>query len=158
LFTTSLEQAESIKALEDKIRENKEIKFTELFQLKISIEIDGVKKPPIDLGKQVESRATDRVLKLFLFLSIIKRLVVNAPDNKIVLYIDELGEIGPHNVRQIINYCIRYNFIPIFAAPRQIEGIEKYYVIKKASKKQPLKVDSANVKSIRYKNAKPTVL
>lgn len=157
LFTTSLEQAESIKALEDKIRENKEIKFTELFQLKISIEIDGLKKPPIDLGKQVESRATDRVLKLFLFLSIIKRLVVNAPDNKIVLYIDELGEIGPHNVRQIINYCIKYNFIPIFAAPRQIEGIEKYYVIKKASKKQPLKVDSANVKSIRYKNAKPTV-
>jgi len=157
LFTTSLEQAESIKALEDKIRENKEIKFTELFQLKISIEIDGVKKPPIDLGKQVESRATDRVLKLFLFLSIIKRLVENAPDNKIVLYIDELGEIGPHNVRQIINYCIKYNFIPIFAAPRQIEGIEKYYVIKKASKKQPLKVDSANVKSIRYKNAKPTV-
>lgn len=157
LFTTSLEQAESIKALEDKIRENKEIKFTELFQLKISIEIDGEKKPPIDLGKQVESRATDRVLKLFLFLSIIKRLVENAPDNKIVLYIDELGEIGPHNVRQIINYCIKYNFIPIFAAPRQIEGIEKYYVIKKASKKQPLKVDSANVKSIRYKNAKPTV-
>lgn len=157
LFTTSLEQAESIKALEDKIRENKEIKFTELFQLKISIEIDGVKKPPIDLGKQVESRATDRVLKLFLFLSIIKRLVENAPDNKIVLYIDELGEIGPHNVRQIINYCIKYNFIPIFAAPRQIEGIEKYYVIKKASKKQPLKVDSANVKSIRYKNAKSTV-
>lgn len=157
LFTTSLEQAESIKALEDKIRENKEIKFTELFQLKISIEIDGVKKPPIDLGKQVESRATDRVLKLFLFLSIIKRLVENVPDNKIVLYIDELGEIGPHNVRQIINYCIKYNFIPIFAAPRQIEGIEKYYVIKKASKKQPLKVDSANVKSIRYKNAKPTV-
>lgn len=157
LFTNSLEQAESIKALEDKIRENKEIKFTELFQLKISIEIDGVKKPPIDLGKQVESRATDRVLKLFLFLSIIKRLVENAPDNKIVLYIDELGEIGPHNVRQIINYCIKYNFIPIFAAPRQIEGIEKYYVIKKASKKQPLKVDSANVKCIRYKNAKPTV-
>jgi len=157
LLTTSFEQAESIKALEDKIRENKEIKFTELFQLKISIETDGVKKPPIDLGKQVESRATDRVLKLFLFLSIIKRLVENVPDNKIVLYIDELGEIGPHNVRQIINYCIKYNFIPIFAAPRQIEGIEKYYVIKKASKKQPLKVDSANVKSIRYKNAKPTV-
>lgn len=157
LFTSSLEQAESIKALEDKIRENKEIKFSELFQLKISIEIDGVKKPPIDLGKQVESRATDRVLKLFLFLSIIKRLVENTPDNKIVLYIDELGEIGPHNVRQIINYCIKYNFIPIFAAPRQIEGIEKYYVIKKASKTQPLKVDSANIKSIRYKNAKPTV-
>jgi hypothetical protein len=157
LFSTSLEQAESIKALEDKIREGKEIKFAELFELKISIEIDGVKKPPIDLGKQVESRATDRVLKLFLFLSIIRRLVQNAPDNKIVLYIDELGEIGPHNVRQIINYCTKYNFIPIFAAPRQIEGIEKYYVIKKASKKQPLKVDNANVKSIRYKNAKPVV-
>jgi len=158
LFFTSMEQTESIKALEDKIRENKEIKFSELFELKISIEIDGVKKPPIDLSKQVESRATDRVLKLFLFLSIIRRLVHNAPDNKIVLYIDELGEIGPHNVRQIINYCIKYNFIPIFAAPRQIEGVEKYYVIKKSSKKQPLKVDSANVKSIRYKNAEPTVL
>ncbi len=157
LFTTSLEQTESIKALEDKIRENREIKFSELFELKISLEIDGVKKPPIDLSKQVESRATDRVLKLFLFLSIIRRLVHNAPDNKIVLYIDELGEIGPHNVRQIVNYCIKYNFIPIFAAPRQIEGIEKYYVIKKSSKKQPLKVDSANVKSIRYKNAKSLI-
>jgi hypothetical protein len=158
LFFTSYEQTESLKSLEDKIRDNKEIKFSELFELKILIEIDGVKKPPIDLSKQVESRATDRVLKLFLFLSIIRRLVHNAPDNKIVLYIDELGEIGPHNVRQIINYCIKYNFIPIFAAPRQIEGVEKYYVIKKSSKKQPLKVDSANVKSIRYKNAEPTVL
>lgn len=154
LFFQTPEQEENLRALEDKFREGKEIAFDDLFDLKLILEIDGEKKPPVDLNKQVESRTTDRVLKLFLFLSIIRRLIENSADNKVVLYIDELGEIGPHNVKQIINYCSQYNFIPIFAAPRQIEGIEKYYVIKKSSKKQPLKVDDWNVKRTKYKNAK----
>lgn len=158
LFSNTTTTSESIKALEEKIKEGREIKFGELFEPKISIEIDGIKKETIDLKKQVQSRATDRVLKLFLFLSIIRRLVKSKPDNKVALYIDELGEIGVHNVRQIINYCHKFNFLPIFAAPRQIEGIEKYFVIKKSSKNQPLKVDDANVKSIRYKNAESTIL
>jgi hypothetical protein len=152
------EEDEKLTALEYMITEGKEISFQDLFELRVTLEIDGERKSQTDLNKQVESRATNRVLKLFLFLNVIRRLIESSPDNKIVIYIDEVGQIGPHNVEQIINFCSQYNFIPIFANSRHTEGIEKYFVIKKAGKKQPLIVDERNVKRAKYKNAERVIL
>jgi DNA repair exonuclease SbcCD ATPase subunit len=138
--------------------EGKVIEFKQLFELILEIEKNDGTKEKVDLSKQVESNATNRVLKLFLFLSVIKELAVNNNENKIAIYIDELGTIGPHNVRQIIKFCSKFNFIPIFAAPREIEGIEKYYIVKPSSKGGGIIVDERHTKTAQYKNANTAVL
>mgnify|MGYP001576251456 CR=1 FL=1 len=158
LFSHNPEQQENLRVLKNYFEQGTEYKFEQLFDLILEIELKTGEKKKIKLGQQVESNATDRVLKLFLFLSIIKELAVNDAENKIAIYIDELGAIGPHNVRQIIKFCNTFNFIPIFAAPREIEGIEKYYIIKPSSRGGGIVVDERHTKIAQYKNANATVL
>jgi hypothetical protein len=158
LFSTDPNQKQNLSVLKKYFSDGKIIEFKQLFELILEIERNDGTKEKVDLSKQVESNATNRVLKLLLFLSIIKELAVNDTENKIAIYIDELGTIGPHNVRQIIKFCSKFNFIPIFAAPREIEGIEKYYIIKPSSKGGGIIVDERHTKTAKYKNANATVL
>lgn len=158
LFSSDPNQQENLSSLKKYFSDGKIIEFKDLFELILEIEKNDGTKEKVDLSKQVESNATNRVLKLFLFLSIIKELTVNDAENKIAIYIDELGTIGPHNVRQIIKFCSKFNFIPIFAAPREIEGIEKYYIIKPSSRGGGIIVDERHTKIAQYKNANATVL
>lgn len=158
LLSFSFEQQESLSVLKSYLEKGSVIKFEQLFDLILEIELHTGKREKIKLSEQVESNATDRVLKLFLFLSIIKELAVNSPENKIAIYIDELGTIGPHNVRQIIKFCNKFNFIPIFAAPREIEGIEKYYIIKPSSKSGGIIIDERHTKIAKYKYADTAIL
>jgi hypothetical protein len=158
LFSSDPNQKQNLSVLKKYFSEGKIIEFKQLFELILEIEKSDGTKERVDLSKQVESNATNRVLKLFLFLSIIKELAVNNPENKIAIYIDELGAIGPHNVRQIIKFCSKFNFIPIFAAPREIEGIEKYYIIKPTSRGGGIVVDERHTKTALYKNANLSVL
>jgi hypothetical protein len=158
LFSSDPNQKQNLSVLKKYFSDGKIIEFKQLFELILEIEKNDGTKEKVDLSKQVESNATNRVLKLFLFLSIIKELAFNDTENKIAIYIDELGTIGPHNVRQIIKFCSRFNFIPIFAAPREIEGIEKYYIIKPISKGEGIIVDERHTKTAQYKNANATVL
>jgi hypothetical protein len=158
LFSSDPNQKQNLSVLKKYFSEGKMIEFKQLFELILEIEKNDGTKEKVDLSKQVESNATNRVLKLFLFLSIIKELAVNDSDNKIAIYIDELGTIGPHNVKQITKFCSKFNFIPIFAAPREIEGIEKYYIIKPSSKGVGIVVDERHTKTAQYKNANAAVL
>jgi hypothetical protein len=158
LFSSDPKQKQNLTVLKKYFSEGRIIEFKQLFELILEIEKNDGTKEKVDLSKQVESNATNRVLKLFLFLSIIKELAVNDSDNKIAIYIDELGTIGPHNVKQITKFCSKFNFIPIFAAPREIEGIEKYYILKPSSKGGGIVVDERHTKTAQYKDASATVL
>jgi hypothetical protein len=145
---------EGIRMMRQKFEENRAINFDQLFDLELEIEMDDDRKKTVSLAKQVESQGTDAVLKLFLFLSVIRQLADGRPDNKIAIYFDELGRIGPKNISQVIHFCRENNFIPIFAAPTDIEGIEKYYSIKPSTRlKQGIVLDERHVKTARYKNA-----
>lgn len=148
---------EGIRMMRQKFEENRTIHFEQLFDLELEIEMDDDRKKIVSLSKQVESQGTDAVLKLFLFLSVIRQLADTRPDNKIAIYFDELGRIGPKNISQVIHFCRENNFIPIFAAPTDIEGIEKYYTIKPSkTHKQGIVLDERHVKIARYKNAQPS--
>lgn len=124
--------AESKKALERQLTESKgkPVEIYDLFTINVEITKSTGDKETIDLSKQVQSRGTNIVLKLYLFLNILKDLVHNTLENKIVIYIDELDSIGQKNVKHLIRFCIDHQFVPIFAAPRKVEGIQKYYMIK----------------------------
>ncbi len=154
LWRASAASEEGIQMMRKKFDENRAIYFEQMFDLELEIEMDGDRKKTVRLDKQVESQGTDAVLKLFLFLSVIRQLADSGPNNKIAIYFDELGRIGPKNISQVIQFCRDNNFIPIFAAPTDIEGIEKYYTIKPSTRhKQGIVLDERHVKTARYKNA-----
>jgi hypothetical protein len=158
LFSSDPNQKQNLSVLKKYFSDGKIIEFKQLFELILEIEKSDGSKEKVDLSKQVESFGTNKILKLFLFLNIIKELAVNSAENKIAIYIDELGTIGYHNVRQIVKFCSQFNFIPIFASIREIEGIEKYYIIKPNSKGGGIIVDERHTKTAQYKNANATVL
>lgn len=123
---------ESKKALERQLTESKgkPITIYDLFTIKVEITKATGETEEIDLSKQVQSRGTNIVLKLYLFLNILKDLIHSEPENKIVIYVDELDAIGQKNVNHLVRFCKDHLFVPIFAAPRKVEGIQKYYMIK----------------------------
>ncbi len=152
--------AESKKALERQLTESKgkPIEIYDLFTIKVEITKVTGESEEIDLSKQVQSRGTNIVLKLYLFLNILKDLVQSANENKVVIYVDELDAIGQKNVKHLIQFCKDNNFIPIFAAPRKVEGIQKYYMIKEPlnkNKNQKPKITFGELQSfpVVYRNA-----
>ncbi len=152
--------AESKKALERQLTESKgkPIDIYNLFTIKVEITKATGETEEIDLSKQVQSRGTNIVLKLYLFLNILKDLVHSSPENKIVIYVDELDAIGQKNVKHLNRFCIDNNFVPIFAAPRKVEGIQKYYMIKEPQSKnmnQKPKITFGELQSfpVVYRNA-----
>lgn len=87
---------ESKTALERQLTESKgkPIEIYDLFNIKVEITKVTGESEEIDLSKQVQSRGTNIVLKLYLFLNILKDLVQSANENKVVIYVDELDAIG----------------------------------------------------------------
>ena len=151
---------ESKRALERQLVENKgkPIDIYDLFTIKVEITKATGEKEEIDLSKQVQSRGTNIVLKLYLFLNILKDLVHSTPENKIVIYVDELDAIGQKNVTHLIRFCKDNHFMPIFAAPRKVEGIQKYYMVKEPqskNKNQKSKITFGELQSfpVVYRNA-----
>ncbi len=112
----------------------KAIDIVDLFKINVEITKVTGKTETIDLSKQVQSRGTNIVLKLYLFLNILKELAHNNSENRVIIYVDELDAIGQKNVKHLIQFCKVNHFVPIFAAPRKVEGIEKYYLIKEPQK------------------------
>ncbi len=94
-----------------------------------------------DLAQQTESNGTDRMLKIILFILIMKELVIQDKDNKLIIYIDELGEVDDSNISQLIDICKESNFLPIFASPDKKPHIDKYYDLLETSGNDKLIVD-----------------
>jgi DNA repair exonuclease SbcCD ATPase subunit len=152
--------AESREALERQLSSSngKAINIVDLFKINVEITKVTGKTETIDLSKQVQSRGTNIVLKLYLFLNILKELAHSNLENRVIIYVDELDAIGQKNVKHLIQFCKVNHFVPIFAAPRKVEGIEKYYLIKEPqrdSKNQKKKISFGELQSfpVIYRDA-----
>ena len=106
----------------------KTIEFEDLFDIELHLDVKG-KSKRVDLKEQVESDGTDRMIRLVIVMAIINRLAISSPENKIALFIDEIGTIDEHNRPQLVQFCKEHNFLPIFAAPQPYDGFSKYYFI-----------------------------
>jgi hypothetical protein len=122
------EQGEDLKILNQYLDNGKTIDFEDLFDIELHLDVKG-KLKRVDLKEQVESDGTDRMIRLVIVMAIINRLAVSAPENKIALFIDEIGTIDEHNRPQLVQFCKEHNFLPIFAAPQPYDGFSKYYFI-----------------------------
>jgi len=122
------DQDENLKALNAYLDTQRKVHFDELFDIELELLLKGqVKK--VDLGSQVESDGTDRMIRLVIIMAVINRLAINTEENRIALFIDEVATIDKHNRPQLVDFCRSHNFIPIFAAPDPVPGFGKYYFI-----------------------------
>jgi hypothetical protein len=122
------EQGEDLKILNSYLDSGKTIDFADLFDIELVLDVKGHVKR-VDLKEQVESDGTDRMIRLVIVMAIINRLAISSPENKIALFIDEIGTIDEQNRPQLVQFCKEHNFIPIFAAPQPYDGFSKYYFI-----------------------------
>jgi flagellar biosynthesis chaperone FliJ len=122
------EQGEDLKVLNSYLDSGKTIDFEDLFDIELHLNIKGTLKR-VDLKEQVESDGTDRMIRLVIVMAIINRLAISSPQNKIALFIDEIGTIDEHNRPQLVQFCKEHNYLPIFAAPQPYDGFSKYYFI-----------------------------
>ncbi len=130
LLLLNFNKPDNIQILDRYLKYSRKVEFKEMFELIVEIQKGG-KKERVDISKQIESDGTDRMIKLFIFLTLIKWMVVDQEENKIVIYIDEGGQFGNVNRKEIIRFCKENNIVPIFAAPDGIvlPDIEKYYFL-----------------------------
>jgi len=122
------EQGEDLKILNQYLDSGKTIDFEDLFDIELHLNVKGTMKR-VDLKEQVESDGTDRMIRLVIVMDIINRLAISTPENKIALFIDEIGTIDEHNRPQLVQFCKEHHFLPIFAAPQPYDGFSKYYFI-----------------------------
>ncbi len=122
------ENAEDLKILNQYLDSGKSVDFEDLFDIELVLDVKGTMKR-VDLKEQVESDGTDRMIRLVIVMAIINRLAISSEENKIALFIDEIGTIDEHNRPQLVQFCKEHNFIPIFAAPQPYDGFSKYYFI-----------------------------
>ncbi|HEY8404643.1 MAG TPA: hypothetical protein VIK71_08540 [Flavobacteriales bacterium] len=153
------ESAEDLKILNQYLDSGKSVNFEDLFDIELVLDVKGTLKR-VDLKEQVESDGTDRMIRLVIVMSIINRLAISSEDNKIALFIDEIGTIDEHNRPQLVQFCKEHNFIPIFAAPQPYDGFSKYYFIfrskgkinlndrQHAVRREELRMDNGELKKI----------
>lgn len=106
------------------------VHFSELFNLRLRLTVNG-KERSVDLSKQVESDGTDRMLRLIIIMVVISRLSLRTPENRVVLFIDEIATIDGKNRPQLVDFCRQHHFYPIFAAPDFVDGFERYVMIRR---------------------------
>lgn len=139
------DQSENLNTLNKYLDNQTTITFSDLFDIKLHLHKKGQHKV-VDLKNQIESDGTDKVIRLVLIMSIINQIVVKDDENKIVLFIDEIGTIDEANRIEILNFCKEHNFIPISAAPlHPYDGFDKYYLIRRNKGKIVVSGKNGNV-------------
>ncbi len=120
----------SLQLLRKYIADRETFTLQDLFQLQIRTTRPNSKKPiDLDPNKQMLSRGTDKMLRLFIYLPILKRLLHPKKQNRVVIYIDEIGTISTENIQKLLTRCKASHVLPIFAAPKGIEGFQHNYLL-----------------------------
>jgi hypothetical protein len=139
------DQSENLNTLNKFLDNQTTITFNDLFDIRLHLHKKGQHKV-VDLKNQIESDGTDKMIRLVLIMSIINQIVVKDDENKIVLFVDEIGTIDEANRIEILNFCKEHNFIPISAAPlHPYDGFDKYYLVRRNKGKIVVSEKNGNV-------------
>ena len=130
LFGQNEAANERFETLSEYLERGQVIPFSELFDLRLRLTVNG-KARSVNLARQVESDGTDRMLRLIIIMTVINRLTVRSPENRIVLFIDEIATIDGKNRPQLVRYCQDNHYYPIFAAPDMVDGFDRYAIIRR---------------------------
>lgn len=139
------DQSENLNILNRYLDNQSVIDFNNLFDIKLHLDKKGQHKV-VDLRNQIESDGTDKMIRMVIIMSIIHQIVINDEENKIVIFVDEIGTIDEANRIEILNFCKENNFVPISAAPlHPYDGFDKYYLVRRSKGKIVLSENNGNV-------------
>jgi hypothetical protein len=139
------DQSENLNVLNRYLDNQFVIEFKDLFDIKLHLDKKGQHKV-VDLRNQIESDGTDKMIRMVIIMSIIHQIVINDVENKIVIFVDEIGTIDEANRIEILNFCKENNFVPISAAPlHPYDGFDKYYLVRRSKEKIVLSETNGNV-------------
>lgn len=139
------DQSENLNILNRYLDNQSVIDFNNLFDIKLHLDKKGQHKV-VDLKNQIESDGTDKMIRLVIIMSIIHQIVINDEENKIVIFVDEIGTFDEANRIEILNFCKENNFVPISAAPlHPYDGFDKYYLVRRSKEKIVLSENNGNV-------------
>lgn len=139
------DQSENLKTLNKHLDNQSVIEFKDLFDIKLHLDKKGQHKV-VDLRNQIESDGTDKMIRLVIIMSIINQIVIDDAENKVVIFVDEIGTIDEANRLEILKFCKENNFIPISAAPlHPYDGFDKYYLVRRSKAKIVLSEGNGNV-------------
>jgi hypothetical protein len=123
------DQSENLAILNKYLDNEKSLKFEDLFDIQLHLNKKGENKK-VDLKDQIESDGTNKMIRLIIIMAIINRLAISDKENKVVIFVDEIGTIDEDNRIELLKFCKDHNFIPISAAPLQpYDGFDKYYFL-----------------------------
>lgn len=145
------DQSENLNVLNRYLDNQSIIEFKDLFDIKLHLDKKGQHKV-VDLRNQIESDGTDKMIRMVIIMSIIHQIVINNEENKIVIFVDEIGTIDEANRIEILNFCKENNFVPISAAPlHPYDGFDKYYLVRRSKGKIVMSENNGNVISRKKK-------
>ncbi len=112
------------------VSENRSIPLDQLFDLHLRMTRDG-KSQRIDLDKQVESEGTNKLLRLVLALTATKELLDGSAEERLAIFLDEVATLDDRNRPALADFCRDHHFVPVFAAPKPVDGFERYVFLSK---------------------------
>jgi hypothetical protein len=123
------DQTGVLETLNRYLQEERRVEFGDLFDIRIHLDHKG-RQRHIQMDGQIESDGTDRMIRLVLIMSIIHQLVIPDADNRIIVFIDEIGTLDEANRMELLRFCREHHFLPITAAPlNPFDGFDRYYII-----------------------------
>ncbi|MDM8556294.1 ATP-binding protein [Desulfococcaceae bacterium HSG7] len=112
----------------------REIDLKDMFQLEFRVRfIHNPKEVQTPEIHKFESHGTETGIKIVLYLGLIGLLQERrkALSARIPFFLDEVGSIDSHNLKQLIQYCYDHNFLPIFASPNIRNDVPCNYIFKR---------------------------
>ena len=111
-----------------------EINLKDMFRLKFSVTFNH-QAQPVERYEihRFESNGTETGVKIVIYLGLIGLLQErkNVVATRIPFFLDEVGSIDSENLNQLIAYCSRNNFLPIFASPEIRKDISHNYLFRR---------------------------
>ena len=143
LQTFSFEQAqEMVDDYLSRIRNyGKELNLKDMFKLEFRVKFahSQESRTTTEIHK-FESHGTETGIKIVLYLGLIRLLQSQKKrlNARLPFFLDEVGSIDSHNLKQLITYCGENNFLPIFASPDIRQDIPHNYIFQRSGERSLL--------------------
>ncbi|HMV07482.1 MAG TPA: hypothetical protein PKL56_11825 [Cyclobacteriaceae bacterium] len=122
--------SENLKTLNAYLDSGRKIEFEELFDIELHLTKDG-KERTVDLKEQVESTGTDIMIRMVIIASVINKLAINDPSNRVPIAIDEIARVDGPNRYELLKFCKEHNLIPICTSTEEtaLPGFGKHIML-----------------------------
>lgn len=148
LFDTPADASRQLETLKSELQNRPKLQLSHLYGLRFEITRNDGKKNTYDAFEQIESTGTTVVLKVILNLIVLNDLRI-AAKSRIPFYLDEIAELDPHNLSNILALSEQLGFVGIFAAPEAAIGLRNYvYMVPNA--KSRLIVDERHRQTVLH--------